>query len=306
MKKGDKVTWRGLLAVILSFANTNAIIKIIGQQGKGNIHVVPFNQLTPYVRYARHYLDCPDCGLGYPNYRSGVECPACSYKESITFKKFIEMFQPALPFMQKERNPESISHKNKDDYIKDVASGGHKTEKAAEVEVSLPVNNEKIIEIHNNAAFLPSIGIGVAFVHLKAKKLEFGEHKERILAFIGNVSKNDIKYQDIIGGMVIKDGLITDVWVSPEYRKEGLYKELRKFATQKGFPDLNPEELTSPSYRTAQAKYDWQRTKNFEQVSENSIRDFVKTAPYGQSYQWHSPEALKWLLVHKIIGEECP
>lgn len=248
MKKGQVVFWRNVKAFIRRIDGEIVTIQMIENPGKGNVHEVSFKELTSYPTYPKKMNpnSCPQCGTEPPDYYPGLECPQCHFKIE-SFRKYIEMFQPALPFMQKEKDldPAIYQYSSKDDYVNAMSSGGHKTELGAEKEVSPSINGEKTLEVAKD--ILP----GITFIHVASKKLEYGEKKERILAFKD-------RDKSPIGGLVIKNGHITDVWTHPDY-KSFLYKELRKYATLKGYPDVSPEELTSKSFRAAQAKHDWSR-----------------------------------------------
>lgn len=101
MKAGDKVYWRDLYAVVLKIWGETATIRIIGKKGRGNSYDVHFRELTSAnakpieEKPKNHFLNCPQCGMGYPNYRQGIECPACHYQEHTRFymKKFSEWME---------------------------------------------------------------------------------------------------------------------------------------------------------------------------------------------------------------------
>jgi hypothetical protein len=214
----------------------------------------------------------------------------------MTFAQWMEMFQPALPFMQQEPEPDHkkiARYKSKESYVKAMSKGGRQTETAAERIVSAPpsswfIGEEELDELAQDAAIIPPIdfppsekypkgiqrpAFHIAFATLKGKEpLPNGQYRTRILAFWQGqagkrVSPTEIMggISHIIGGLVMIGGHITDVWVDPNYRSDksfNLYKELRKFATQKGYTSLAPgDDLTSKSFRAAQAKHDWERSK---------------------------------------------
>jgi hypothetical protein len=206
-----------------------------------------------------------------------------------TFLEWLEsdLYQSVFPFM-KEEPPIDIEkikkHKNKEEYVKSASKKGKKTEVAAEKIVSTPINSwivgeEELLELINKATFVPANNnpprpeFNIAFAHVKSKELlPNNKSRFRILAFWEGenkiLNKEEIKKLNPIGGIVYIGGYITDVWVSPEFRgkdKNGfsLYKELRKFATRRGIVGLSPgDDLTSKSFRAAQAKYDYSKLGN--------------------------------------------
>ena len=137
-----------------------------------------------------------------------------------------------------------------------------------------------------------------------------GRYKQfRILAFFQGrkniFTEKDVMdpYANPIGGLVGFGDQITHVWVEDEYRGNlrhvsvpNLYKELIKFAKERGIVGMASEDascpncgetvrvhnepkkcpkcgklaqpLTSKSFRAAQAKYDWKRAmgKNYEEI----------------------------------------
>jgi hypothetical protein len=114
-------------------------------------------------------------------------------------------------------------------------------------------------------------GWNIAFAHVKSKEsLPNGKSRFRILAFWegqGRLGKSEAMNGNLIplGGIVYIGGYITDVWVAPDMRgtnSEGfsLYRKLREFAARRGIVGVAPgDELTSKSYRAAQARYDYRR-----------------------------------------------
>lgn len=204
----------------------------------------------------------------------------------MNFKKWLQesdLYQSVFDFM-KEEPPVKINKtkfKNKEDYVNSASKTGKKTEIAAEKIVSAPVNSwvvgeEELLELVNRATYIPASKkpprpeFNIAIAHLKSKEiLANGKSRFRILAFWEGenkiIGKNELENLNPIGGIVYIGGYITDVWVSPAFRgtdKQGfsLYKELRKFATRRGIVGLSPgDNLTSKSFRAAQAKYDYSR-----------------------------------------------
>ena len=212
----------------------------------------------------------------------------------INFKAWLESdeYQSVFPFLREEPPADpSIKDKSKPDYIKSASKGGRKTEVAAEKIVSARVGSwfigeEELLELVNSAATLPAKNIppskkypsglsrpefSIAFEHLKGKEpLPNGKSRFRILAFWEGqrrLGKNEVMKGSLepIGGLVYIGGHITDAWVDPDMRgtnDEGfsLYRKLREFASRRGIVGLAPgDDLTSKSYRAAQARYDYRR-----------------------------------------------
>lgn len=202
----------------------------------------------------------------------------------MNFKQFLEndIYQDVFPFMKKEPtvNIDKNKYPTPEAYIKSKSRIGKKTEIAAEKISSARISSwftgeEEILEIVNNATSIPPTPntpkFNIAFVHTKSKEpLPNGKSRFRFLAFWeGNnkrLNKTDLEYLDPIGGIVYIGGYITDVWVNKAFRgtdKQGfsLYRELRKAAARRGVLTLAPgDDLTSKSYRAAQAKYDYKRS----------------------------------------------
>jgi hypothetical protein len=207
----------------------------------------------------------------------------------ITFKKWLEsdLYQSVFPFMMEEP-PVDIDkikkYKDKESYAKAASKGGKKTEIAAEKIVSARIGSwfvgeEKLLELINNATEIPPVNttsikrppFSIAFAHVKSKEiLPNGKSRFRILAFWegeNKLNKQNIENLDPIGGIVYIGGYITDVWVSTAFRGKdsqgfSLYKELRKFANRRGIISVAPnDDLTSKSFRSSQAKHDYEKYK---------------------------------------------
>jgi hypothetical protein len=93
---GQKVLWGRKKAVILSINNQKAFIKIISpgatQGDKLTSFLGDLKQIPEPLQMSQKPIgpiDCPECGLNWPNYRGGVECPSCSHKEWFSFKKWL-------------------------------------------------------------------------------------------------------------------------------------------------------------------------------------------------------------------------
>jgi hypothetical protein len=88
MKPGETKIWNGRKVAVMRVVGTNVVIKVVDAVGKGNVYVVNYQELMP-TRIPQGDPDgCPGCGLGVPNYRSGVECPGCHY-ECLSFREFV-------------------------------------------------------------------------------------------------------------------------------------------------------------------------------------------------------------------------
>jgi hypothetical protein len=202
----------------------------------------------------------------------------------MNFKEYLEtdIYQSVLPFMKEEpKLDKNISkYKSKEDYVKSMGKSGRKTEIAAEKIVSARISSwivgeEEILEIVNKATFIKNNDpnrpqFNINFTHVKSKELlPNNKSRFRILAFWQgtkeNINKQEIINLDPLGGIVYIGGYITDVYVKPEFRGKdkfgfSLYKELRKFASRRGIISTAPnDDLTSKSYRMAQAKYDYDK-----------------------------------------------
>lgn len=205
-------------------------------------------------------------------------------KTFLEYIKEADVYQSVLPFMREEP-PVDVNkikkYKSKDEYVKAASKSGKQTEIAAEKIVSTPISSwivgeEELLELVNKATSIPKNDnpprpeFSIAFVHVKSKeKLPNNKSRFRILAFWEGenkiLNKNEIESLNPIGGIVYIGEYITDVWVRNDFRgtdKNGfsLYKELRKFASRRGIMGLAPgDDLTSKSFRAAQAKYDYSK-----------------------------------------------
>lgn len=215
------------------------------------------------------------------------------------FRSFLEadLYQKMFPFMTEE-DPPNIKkmrrYKNMDNYVRAMSKGGKDTEVAAEKLISAPADHwfaggpEELLEIVPGAFVIPSYTFPggrtrpewkIAFVHLKTKdpvnpnNPEYNRPRHRILAYWQGRKDRFTKenvfdgFTRPIGGLSFVGSYIDTVWIDPEYRGShpdvkipSLYKALREFAKRRGAVSLKPEDdLTSKSYRAAQAKYDWKR-----------------------------------------------
>ncbi len=210
-------------------------------------------------------------------------------------------YQKLFPFATEEDPPDfkKINRfKSLDNYLKASSSGGRKTEIAAEKLISLPANSpmiggggERILELVPSALVIPSHQFPsgqirperhVAFVHLTTKEPinpnqeKYNKPRHRILAYWqGDNNSRFTKervfdpYEYPIGGVSFVGSYLDTVWIAPDFRGShpeigipSLYKALREFAKKRGIVSLEPDDdLTSKSFRLAQAKYDWNRAK---------------------------------------------
>lgn len=196
--------------------------------------------------------------------------------------------QQLFPWMsQDEPLDKNIGrYKSFDNYLRAKTRGGRKTEDAAKQVVSASPNNwvsgkEEVEKIFNSEIVIPPSQFSngqirsekhIAFVLLR--KLDpFANGSHRLLAFWQGdrtpLTKQGIlsDLHPVIGGIVFRGEYLTHAWVSPDYKSLDLYRRLREFARKYlGVIGVAPaDELTSKSYRAAQAKYDWKRyqqTKN--------------------------------------------
>jgi hypothetical protein len=185
-----------------------------------------------------------------------------------------------------------------DNYIKAMQKGGRKTEIAAKELISPYANSgfiggggEKVLEIVPNALTIPSFTFPngtvrperyIAFVHLATNKSinpnseKYNRPRHRILAYWQGADQTFTKEQVLdsmnrpIGGISFVGSYIDVVWIDPEFRGSkahmpNLYKALREFAKRRGAVSLEPnDDLTSKSFRAAQAKYDWKRANDYQ------------------------------------------
>ncbi len=213
-----------------------------------------------------------------------------------------DKYQQVFPFLSQEDPPDSKRikrFKSMDNYVKTMSKGGRQTEQAAKNLISAPFNSgwvgeEEILDIMPNAMTIPAHTYpggkdrpewNIAFVHtrqvnpIQSKDPKYdGKRRHRILAFWQGQNstftrKNIGQFDQPIGGVSHVAGYIDTVWVHPDYQgsseKENypsLYRALREFAQRRGYPGLSPDDdLTSKSFRGAQAKYDWRRAQQKDQ-----------------------------------------
>jgi DNA-directed RNA polymerase subunit RPC12/RpoP len=94
--------WGKKLVVILRAEGNRAFIKVV-KGGPADKLSVSMGDLTPLpiqkepvqsIKAANLRLQCPECGLQYPHYQQGVECPACGYRlgavEEMHFKEWLK------------------------------------------------------------------------------------------------------------------------------------------------------------------------------------------------------------------------
>jgi len=209
-----------------------------------------------------------------------------------------EAYQQVFPFASEEEPPDVKRiqrFKNQDNYVRAMSKGGRNTEKASRALISLPVSSgytgqEEILSIHPSALTIPEHTFlngtvrpkkYIAFVHVRTvepanpNNPKYNKPRYRLLAFWQgskpSFTKEDLVHASPIGGLAHIGGYIDTVWVDDDFKGSesnkkanipNLYKALRKFAKNIGYPSLEPgDELTSKSYRAAQAKYDWKRAQ---------------------------------------------
>lgn len=213
----------------------------------------------------------------------------------MNFQKWLtENYQRAFPFATEEDPPDlkRISRfKSRDNYINAMSKGGKKTESAAKELISAPIGlfvPEEIIGITPNAFVIPAATMPsgyqrsehhIAFVHVQniepSESVDpkyQGKRRHRLLAYWQKgptFTKSEAleKYNRPVGGVSIIGSYIDTVWVDEEFRSPkpeaqmpSLYKALMMRAKNMGYPGLAPDDdLTSKSFRAAQAKHDWNR-----------------------------------------------
>ncbi len=212
------------------------------------------------------------------------------------FKNWFETdnYQKVFPWASQEDPPDLKKinrYKNRDNYVNAMSKGGRQTERAAEQLISKPfssplIGQEEIAEIVPGAIVIPQFQLPdgrlrpqwtIAVVHTKTIKPanefnpKYNKPRHRLLAYWqgqkSTFNKSELEYESPIGGLSFIGDYIDTVWVHPEYRGDterygfpNLYKKLREFATRRGIVGLSPDDdLTSKSFRAAQAKYDWKR-----------------------------------------------
>ena len=245
----------------------------------------------------------------------------------MNFKQWLESQQLLFPFKTEDDPPnlDKIKrYKSLDNYVAAMSKGGRKTEVSAKEVVSISPGSARakwfgggfeVEEIVPNAVIIPEHIFpngqkrprwNIAIACFRSKNIINPQSKEvnhkqfRILAFFQGRKNTFTKeeamdpYANVIGGIVGFGDQITHVWVDDEYRGNlnhvnvpNLYKELLRFAKERGIVGMAPEDatcpecgetvrvynepakcpkcgtlaqpLTSKSFRAAQAKYDWKR-----------------------------------------------
>lgn len=203
--------------------------------------------------------------------------------------------QQLFPWMSQEEPldwKQMTRYKSPENYIKAQVKGARKTEGAAKEVVAAPPNGwlsgpEQVENIYNSEFVMPARQLPsgqmwpekhVAFVVLNKTDPLVNGNKRLLALYQGDpnhkVNKADVieNLYNIIGGIVFKGPYLTHAWVDPSWKAPGvnLYKSLRDFARQYyGVVGVEPgDELTSKSYRTAQAKYDWKRFQQWKQEQQ--------------------------------------
>lgn len=188
-----------------------------------------------------------------------------------------------------------LRYKSPETYAKVAQRGGRQTEVVTEKMVSQRIGSpilpfdEDVLAVVPNAVIIPAYQIPpsenypkgisreaarIAFVITKGSDGHTDRRLNRILAYYQGYEptfdKDKLKYADPIGGLIVSNGHITHAWVHKDHRASPtnvgpwanykLYRSLREFAATRGFFDLEPgDELTSKSYRAADAKYQYRR-----------------------------------------------
>jgi len=197
--------------------------------------------------------------------------------------------QQLFPWMSEEEplNYKRMGrYKGPENYIKAQVKGARNTETVAKQIVSAPPNNfmsgpEEVERIYHSEVVVPPGQFSngqirpekhIAFVLLRKTDAS----NQRLIAVWQGDAKNRITKEGvlnhdylIIGGILFNGPYLTHAWVDPNYKAPGvsLYKELREFARKYfGVIGLEPgDTLTSKSFRTSQAKYDWNKFQNWKQ-----------------------------------------
>jgi hypothetical protein len=180
-------------------------------------------------------------------------------------------------------------YKSPENYIKAQTKGARQTEKGAQTVVAAPPNSfmsgkEDVERIFHSEVVIPPKQFAngqvrperhIAFVLLNKTDPFVNGNKRLIAVWQGEpnnrVTKNDIlsHMYDVLGGIVFKGSYLTHAWIDPNYKGPdvNLYRDLREFARKYyGVIGTEPgDELTSKSYRTTQAKYDWKRFQQWQQ-----------------------------------------
>jgi len=216
----------------------------------------------------------------------------------LSFRTWLETYQQVFPFASEEDPPDLKRirrFKNRDNYVRAMTRGARNTEDAARVLISKPISSpwvgkEEVLDIHPNVLTIPEYtfpngrvreAVSIAFVHVRTvepanpNQPKYNKPRYRLLAFYQGrnptFTKNDALNGMPIGGLAHIGGYIDTVWVDDDFKGTennkaanipSLYKVLREFAKKIGYPSLEPgDDLTSKSYRAAQAKYDWGRAQ---------------------------------------------
>lgn len=191
-----------------------------------------------------------------------------------SFIRFIENLQPLIPFFSQEDpiDPKNFSRfKNKESYIRSKIKGSKKTEDIAERFALAPVNSsmlskENVLNIWNNVIKFKDFNL--CFVQTITEIPVYKNYyRYRLLAFYqeNNEMVNKSNVEDLlpIAGLSYIRGYITHVAVEKSFRKMNIYAEMMKFARiYLGIHGIEPgDDLTSRSFRKAQASYDYERYK---------------------------------------------
>lgn len=206
-------------------------------------------------------------------------------------------FQQLIPHFTQEDPPDYKKigrYVSQDNYVKAMTRGSKKTELSAEKMVSAPPGSfftgveEAVEKIWNHALTVPeyqfpdgrvrpTIKLNLILM-VSAKPMPNGKNRHRLLAYYGGMEgkegledyklTRDIKksYASPIGGLIMFGGYVTHAWVDQHWRGRepsgfSLFESLREFARMYlGVHGTAPDDdLTSKSYRTSQAKYDYKR-----------------------------------------------
>lgn len=212
--------------------------------------------------------------------------------------------QQIFPVFTQEDPPnyKKISrYSSKDAYVKAQMRGGKKTELSAEKMAGAPFGDffsgadEQIEKIWRNALTVPAHKfttgqvrpeMKIHLVHLMSKEpMPNGKYRHRLLAYYGGTAKareehwidrNTLAqntWRTPIAGLIMMEGYITHAWVDKSWRGRepggfSLFEAVREFARMYlGVHGTHPDDdLTSKSYRGAQAKYDYNRYLQWKQA----------------------------------------
>ena len=180
-------------------------------------------------------------------------------------------------------------YKSPENYIKIQVKGARQTEKAAQAVISAPPNSfmsgpEEVERIFHSEVVIPPKQFPngqirperhIAFVLLNKTDPMVNGNKRLIAVYQGEpknrVTREDVlnNIYDVLGGIVFKGAYLTHAWINPHYKGPdiNLYKAIRDFARKYyGVIGAEPgDELTSKSYRTSQAKYNWNKFQKWKQ-----------------------------------------